>query len=273
MDFPRNLLHPEPGFDTVARGHRTQAVEMNGRIHLAFRKITARIMFGALFGHGRRRRCVAGAWLSGSGIEIGALHNPLAVPGAVRVTYVDRMDNEALLSQYPELVERPLVPVDIVDDGETLSTIPDGSQDFVIANHLLEHCENPIGALQAWLRVLKTGGIAYVTVPDKRFTFDFRRETTDWAHVLSDYERGPERSRRQHYMDWVRNIMSIGGGEADDACDYIEKNNHSIHFHTWTAKSFKAFFDACRKELAMPLSECDFIRNGIEVIVILKKTE
>ena len=246
--------------------------EMNRRINLEFRKIAAKLIYGTIWGNGWKRKRVAAAWLSGNGIEIGALHNPLPVPAAVRVTYLDRMNNTELLRQYPELSERILVSVDIIDDGETLPTIADGSQDFIIANHFLEHCEDPIGALQAWLRVLKTGGIAYVAVPDKRFTFDFRRNTTDWAHVYRDYRIGPERSRKRHYMDWTKYVMAVGDGDADAACAHIEQMCYSIHFHAWSAKSLNDFFISCRKVLDFPFSMLDFIPNGGEVIVVLKKT-
>lgn len=246
---------------------------MKRRTALLFRKIWAMFIFGAVRGHGRKRRRLAASWLFGSGIEIGALNSPLAVPAAVRVTYVDRMSSRNLLVQYPELSGKMVVPVDIIDNGETLSSIPDDSQEFIIANHFLEHCENPVGALQAWLRVLKSGGVAYIAVPDKRFTFDFRRETTDVAHVVRDYSIGPEHSRRQHYMEWVKLVMTVGDGEAVAACDHIDTMRYSIHFHAWSAKSLKHFFIYCREVLALPFSMCEFVRNGMEIIVILTKTE
>ena len=151
---------------------------MNFDTTLLSRKLFARFFFGALFGHTQRRKRIAHRWLSGNGIEIGALHNPLTTNHKTNVTYVDRIDNDELLRHYSKLSSRSIVHVDIVDDGESLSSINDMSQDFVIANHILEHCINPIGALKTWLRVLKFGGIAYIAVPDKRFTFDYKRAAT-----------------------------------------------------------------------------------------------
>ena len=87
---------------------------------------------------------IAATFLRGTGIEIGALHEPLIVPRRVTVRYVDRMRSPQLRHQYPELSRADLVDVDIVDDGELLATIPDGSQDFVVANHFIEHCQDPI---------------------------------------------------------------------------------------------------------------------------------
>src|SRR5947209_3771329 len=98
---------------------------------------------------------VARAYLRGRGLEIGALHRPLRLPAAARVTYVDRLPEAELRRQYPELNRHTLVPVGVVDEAETLATVPDGSQDFVVANHFLEHCQNPIGTLKTFVRVLR----------------------------------------------------------------------------------------------------------------------
>ncbi len=74
---------------------------------------------------GLDREAIAAHYLRGEGIEIGALHNPLRLPRAAHVRYVDRMSREDLRKHYPELSRRDLVPVDIIDDGERLSTLQD----------------------------------------------------------------------------------------------------------------------------------------------------
>src|SRR5215210_513324 len=100
-------------------------------------------------------------YLRGSGLEIGALHMPLRVARGVRVRYVDRLDVDGLRMHYPELAEHDLVDVDIVADGESLGSVADGSQDFVIANHFLEHTQNPIATVESHLRVLRPDGVIY----------------------------------------------------------------------------------------------------------------
>lgn len=96
------------------------------------------------------REDLARQYLRGDGIEIGALHRPLRVPPGVRVRYVDLADRDALLQMYtsatygnPEWV----VETDVVDDCERLGSFADGSLDFVIANHIIEHTEDPIADL------------------------------------------------------------------------------------------------------------------------------
>src|SRR6185503_6541068 len=132
------------------------------------------------------REFVASAFLRGHGIEIGALHMPLRVPPSARVTYVDRFPLDDLRKHYPELSDQALVDVDVVADGERLEPLGDESQDFVIANHFLEHCQDPIGAVLNMFRVLKPGGILYLGIPDKRYSFDVDRPLTTLEHLLRD---------------------------------------------------------------------------------------
>ena len=134
------------------------------------------------------RVTIARTYLRGNGIEIGALNAPLQLPLKARARYVDRLPVEELRRHYPELAAWKLVDVDVVDDGERLEKIEDGSQSFVTANHFLEHCQNPILALENMLRVVREGGIVYLAVPDKRYTFDRDRPVTSFEHLKRDFE-------------------------------------------------------------------------------------
>ena len=127
----------------------------------------------------------------------------MVLPSGAHVKYIDRKTVKALRQEYPELRAFPLVRVDIVDDGKKLEKIKSESQDFLIANHFLEHCENPIGAIESFLRVLKKGGILYMAIPDKRFTFDINRPITKLKHLLKDYTGGVASSREEHYREWA----------------------------------------------------------------------
>jgi hypothetical protein len=71
-----------------------------------------------------KRSHLAG-WLSGQGIELGALHQPLAVPAGVHVEYVDRLSVAELRQQYPELASLDLVPVSHIGSAEDLAGIAD----------------------------------------------------------------------------------------------------------------------------------------------------
>lgn len=216
------------------------------------------------------REWAANTYLEGQGIEIGALQNPLKLPSNARVQYVDRLPVAELRQQYPELGPLPLVEVDILDDGERLSRMADESQDFVIANHFLEHCGDPIGTLQNFLRVVRPNGILYMAVPDKRFTFDRDRPVTPLAHLFEDHHHGPERSRRQHFDEWVRLVNKIDEpARAEAAVQSLLDRDYSIHFHVWTQTEFLEFLHALQPRLSFEIEL--FLKHGQEMIVVLRK--
>ena len=111
------------------------------------------------------RKTLASIYLHGNGIEVGALQFPLKLPRSAKVRYVDRLTIPDLRKHYPALESYKLAKVNILDDGETLGTIGDATLDFVVANHFLEHCENPIKAVTNFLRVLREGGFCSSPFP------------------------------------------------------------------------------------------------------------
>jgi predicted SAM-dependent methyltransferase len=216
------------------------------------------------------RRAVANRFLRGEGIEIGALHQPLEIPRAARVKYVDRMSVPELRRQYKELEQARLVDTDIIDNGEVLATIGDTTQDFVIANHFLEHCQNPFLTFQNLFRVLKSGGILYLAVPDKRFTFDRDRPCTTIDHLMRDFSEGPDWSRRQHFEEWSRLVNKRTDERLveQEVADLLGMN-YSIHFHVWGAAELVELIATSQRRFHFETEL--FLRNGMESIVILRK--
>ena len=215
------------------------------------------------------RRAIATAFVRGDGIEIGALHQPLVVPRAARVRYVDRMKVADLRRHYPELASKPLVEPEIIDDGETLATIGDATQDFVIANHFIEHCQNPLFTFHNLFRVLKPGGIVFMAVPDKRFTFDVDRPCTPLEHVLRDFSEGPGWSKRQHYEEWSRLVNKRTASQLEAEVQHLIDMDYSIHFHVWSAPELLELLQALQRMVRFELEL--FLRNGIESLVILRR--
>jgi predicted SAM-dependent methyltransferase len=216
------------------------------------------------------RRQLADQYVRGEGIEIGALHQPLAVSRQARVRYVDRYDVDGLRRHYPELAALPLVEVDIIDDGEALQSLPDASVDFVIANHFIEHTQSPLATLRNHLRVLRPTGVLYLAVPDKRRTFDIDREVTPLQHILRDLEEGPEWSRVQHFSDWAQHVDHAP--DAEEHAARLMQDDYSIHFHVWTPDAFTELLEHARDELAMPFSIEQLQPNQHEFIAILRRS-
>jgi predicted SAM-dependent methyltransferase len=224
-----------------------------------------------------RRDTIASAFISGIGIELGALHNPLPVPIGAKVRYVDRMDKPKLYEQYPELRQHNLVDVDIVDNGETLLTFNDSSQDFIIANHFLEHCEDPIGTLNAFFRVLRIGGVVFLALPDKRYTFDKNRQRTSLTHLIRDHLDGPISSRFEHFREWAEFVEPHFGRvyasteEIEHRAHELMNQNYSIHFHVWEPGDVHDMMRYCQNDLRIPLVIEYFLSKDDEMIIILRK--
>ena len=219
------------------------------------------------------RNRLARKYLAGSGIEIGALHLPLMVPEGTKVRYVDRAPADQLRMSYPELGIFRLTPVDIIDNGETLDAIAPASQDFIIANHFVEHCENPIKTIMIHVSRLKPGGILYLAVPDKDRTFDRRRPVTPLDHVIKDFQDGPEWARFEHYREWARLVEKVPEAKAEDRARELIRRHYSIHYHVWRQTDFQDMLGYMRTGLkpGFSIQETASCRN--EFIFILRKEQ
>lgn len=216
------------------------------------------------------RALLAQQYLAGSGLEIGALHHPLPVSASVQVKYVDRMPEDGLREHYPELQHESFVPIDIVDNGETLSQVKDASQDFVIANHFLEHCEDAIGTLQTFFRVLRPGGVLYLAIPEKTCTFDRDRSVTPLEHFWADHREGAERSRRAHYLEWAA-LVEKRADDIEEHAQQLLARSYSIHFHVWDQSSWLLFLHSMQQKFDFQIEV--MLRHGIEIINVLRKVE
>jgi SAM-dependent methyltransferase len=215
------------------------------------------------------RADVAARFLRGDGIEIGALNFPLRLPRCARVRYVDRQPYDDLVAAYGALYPgAAIVAPDVIDDGEQLSSFEDASVDFIVANHMLEHTEDPIGTLAAHLRVVRPGGVLYYALPDARHTpLDRDRQRTTVEHVLRDHREGPAVSRREHYREWVRLAERFNEEDVEARADQLEAEKANIHFHVWELLTFAALL----AQLELPFEVALLQQNEPEFLAILRR--
>jgi SAM-dependent methyltransferase len=199
------------------------------------------------------RREAARKYLKGKGIEVGANRAPLALPGGATATYVD-------CEMEPG--------VDMISDIETLPQFQDESLDFVIANHVLEHVENPIKALHCVARVLREGGIAFIALPNKQYTFDRSRPVTELSHIIRDFEEGPEWSRLNHLREWVERVERLPHEQVDRRIAELDERRYATHIHVWDPMAMGQMFGFMARSL-MPI----YVHQGRgEILWILRKT-
>jgi SAM-dependent methyltransferase len=207
--------------------------------------------------------------LRGVGLEIGALDRPLFLPRYARAYYLDRLLPAKLYEHYPELSHRRFF-VSLVGDGETMACVRDASLDFLIANHVIEHCQDPIGAIQTFVSKLKPEGRIFMAVPDMRRTFDRRRTETPYEHLTADHERGPAISRNAHYQEWAEFVDGLNGPAADARAEALKQQDYSIHFHCWTLDGFQKFISHVAGQLPLRIVDVRSWRD--ENIFIIEKT-
>lgn len=221
----------------------------------------------------RIRRELAVGHLSGEGIEIGALHMPLRVPPGAHVRYVDHIDTEALRTRTPELSLLHFNPVDVIDDGERLTTISSSSLDFLIANHVIEHCVNALATLETWLRVVRPGGVLFITVPDRSNPFDRLRPLTALDHLRRDYELRVSWTEREHFEEVARLTEQVPEERVPARVEEMKEVALNIHQHVWSAETFREMLDYARDELRFPFHIVELRPSVQEFIAVLRKTD
>lgn len=206
----------------------------------------------------------AGKWLRGTGIEIGA-HN-LPIKG-IRPFYVDR---------FLEYAGSKCL-ADVISDG-TVLPFHEKSLDYIASSHLIEHLPNPILALSEWCKLLRPGGVIFMVVPDRRFTFDHRRERTLLSHLMDDFERGTTDSDPTHIEEFIDNVdlhMMMPHVEPVDFArvrrelkqTYLAKSKDGkevpIHFHVFEKEDII--------ELVQFLKEYEKTRMNWKIVAVKEK--
>jgi len=178
-------------------------------------------------------------------LEIGgSAHNSF---GLDTINIDNTADMDTVFQQEEEKMCGQKMPVDIVAEGDVLP-LADESMDFIVNSHVLEHFDNPVGAILEWVRVIKPGGVIFMIIPHKERTFDATRDRTTLQHLVDDY---------------------FGVHESH--------NESSGHNHVWITEDVVELVMWMQQELKLPVSTIavqdkdDKVGNGFTVV--LRKNE
>ena len=219
------------------------------------------------------RAKIATEYLTGHGIEVGPGNRPFPLPSTAHILYGDIRTSEAL-QNYFQTAELPSVQ-DI--DAQTFAGVANGSLDFVISAHVIEHLRDPIGSVVNAIRILKPGGIHILVVPDMRYTFDRNRPETTVDHALADYADGGAGTCRSSYEEHLRYVHPYLTGETYSETEiqrYADENvKHwqafDCHFHAWTQSGFTKLLSAAKELAPFTIETTVFVVN--ENIFVLRK--
>lgn len=139
---------------------------------------------------------------SAVGLEIGAMDLPYVAPDEGNCEFADYRSTEelrelarAVPGHYPEFI----VPV-AYDLKQGYSAITKRF-DYIIAAHVVEHIPNLLGWFRSLESLLNPGGIVFLVVPDKRYTFDFYRRETTVSDVVECDRLGLQTPSFYHVFD------------------------------------------------------------------------
>jgi hypothetical protein len=215
------------------------------------------------------RDFLARRYLRGGGVEIGPGRNPLGFdPERASAKYVDYMPVEEIRRTYGGVPE-DYIPGDIIDDGETLGSIPDRSLYWIASCHMLEHTEDPIRVMLTKLQKLREHGVLFCIIPNRDTGFDKKRPVTSLDHFVRDYEEGPGWARDAHLEEFARLAADTPEGEVAARVASYKERDYRIHWHTWTMQSWIGFVQMIQSRY-VPFEIEVLARNHHDLVAILR---
>lgn len=126
-----------------------------------------------------------------------------------------------------------------IAEATALDFAANGSYDFVLSSHAIEHTANPLSALREWRRVVRSGGSLIMIVPHREGTFDHRRPVTSIDHLVSDLESGMDENDTTHFEEILK-LHDFGRDLGVTMSDFKARlaSNQSIrsaHHHVFDA--------------------------------------
>lgn len=228
-------------------------------------------------------------------LEIGALDSPTFSRPEHRVWFADFTDADDLArkgGKNPRYERSRLMNVDYPLRGRRYRDVVDRRFDLIIANHVVEHVPDVITWLEDLGGLLCPRGRLFLSVPDRRYTFDILRRETSLIDLLRAHE---SQKTKPDFADIVDNLWHHRPVKAPEiwAGTHIPKlvsprlsptetlrearrraasDYHDVHCHVFTQDSFKALIDQLREFGLLGFSEVwigDVARNTNEFHVVL----
>lgn len=120
----------------------------------------------------------------------------------------------------------------VVSEASELKEIPEGSLDFILSSHVLEHLANPLKAVLRWKQLLHVGGYIIVIIPDARFMFDHRRAITTIDHFLEDYKDNIDEDDMTHISEIIKLHDQTMDKAVESRDNFIKRISNNKEYRT-----------------------------------------
>ena len=227
-------------------------------------------------------------------LEIGPLDKPFLERPDYDVYYSDIQSTDEIKSFYAhdaDVKQERIVPIDYVVSDTYRESIPNQKFQTVFSSHMIEHTADIISHLLEISEILREGGYYLMFIPDKRFTFDYFRDTTGFRDAYDIYRNGIiglERLKLDCVFNYDKcnipneylagNVLPDGHGFSLQQIIKIAKSDKNSYedFHYWvfTYMSFLKFLVDLLRFGILPYTlelSCPPYFGGNEFCIALKK--
>ena len=227
-------------------------------------------------------------------LEIGALDNPTFLQSEDGVFFADVFSQTESQLRHAKSNNRSagrIVPVDFVLRDSTLRDAVTIRADLTIANHVIEHVPDVIRWLQDVRAVTASGGCLFLSVPDRRFTFDYFKPNSDAVDLVRAYDEKlvrPSKYQILRHLYYHADIDRFAAWEGRYPSDHLHRlpfpeaitrakilsqNYTDVHCFFFTTESFKRVLDDLAETDLVPWTTIairDVGRNENEFRVLLR---
>jgi len=192
-------------------------------------------------------------------LEIGALNTPTFGSQDYNVKFADWFSQDELIANYPN--KENIIPVDFVIKEKNFGKNFDTRFDLIIANHVIEHIPDMISWLAELSNISNSNGRLFLSIPDRRYTFDRDRQETTLSEFLDFYIRRLEMPDFRQVFEHLYYHNKVDAKEVWDGNNppllprrfeakssmkkalAMSKTYHSVHCNVFTKYSFEIAID------------------------------
>lgn len=213
-----------------------------------------------------RTMALATQYCVGAGVELGAAsHNPFDLPDCLKVApcdgrlflYPQDMDDFNAYHHEQMRTSGEVESIDLLGDFQSIAA-GDGTFDYLISSHVIEHVPNVFAAYIESSRVLKNGGVFFCIFPKRTATlYDSTRPLITVEQMVDDYEKGldmaimPKENWRGHYQvfslqSMIRAINFLNKNELGSwLIECVEETDSKVgNGHTVVLRKFDGLISA-----------------------------
>lgn len=157
--------------------------------------------------------------------------------------------------------------IQYISEATDLNLIQNSKYEFILSAHCLEHVANPLKAIEEWIRVLKRDGLLLLVLPKKEYCFDHNRLTTEFSHLLKDYQNNTTENDLTH-LDEILELhdlkMDKPAGSSEQFRERSLKNFEirALHHHVFDINNLKEIFNYFKLDVLLTYDGREYIILG-----------